>query len=119
MVNFHRSHKKLATITSTYPPGRFGAIETAGNQVRSFVEKPRGEGGLINAGFFVLDKQVLSYIEGDQTSWEQEPLKNLAADGQLMMHLHEGFWHPMDTLRDKNHLEEMWSQKKAPWKIWS
>jgi glucose-1-phosphate cytidylyltransferase len=118
LIDFHRSHKKLATMTSTYPPGRFGAIETSGNQVRSFIEKPRGEGGLINAGFFVLDKQVLSYIEDDQTIWEQEPLKNLAADGQLMTHIHQEFWQPMDTLRDKSFLSELWDTGAAPWKIW-
>jgi glucose-1-phosphate cytidylyltransferase len=100
------------------PPGRYGAIERTNNQVTGFVEKPRGDGGLINGGFFVLSPKVLSLIEGDHTSWESEPLAQLAAQGDMMAFEHHGFWQPMDTLRDKNLLEELWLSGKAPWKIW-
>jgi len=117
-LRFHQAHGKLATVTATYPPGRFGALELEGGQVRRFVEKPRGDGGLINAGFFVLSPKVLPYIEGDASIWEQAPLMNLAADGQLMAYEHKGFWQPMDTLRDKQHLENLWDSGKAPWKSW-
>ncbi|NBP86858.1 MAG: glucose-1-phosphate cytidylyltransferase, partial [Mycobacteriaceae bacterium] len=100
-------------------PGRYGAIERSEDKVTQFVEKPPGDGGLINGGFFVLSPAVLSYIEGDQTSWEGPPLARLAADDHLMAFEHSGFWQPMDTLRDKNHLEELWSTGKAPWKCWN
>jgi glucose-1-phosphate cytidylyltransferase len=115
---FHKQHGKLATITAVQPPGRYGAIERTNNQVTGFAEKPRGDGGLINGGFFVLSPKVLDLIEGDHTSWESEPLAQLAAQGEMMAFEHQGFWQPMDTLRDKNLLEELWDSGKAPWKIW-
>jgi glucose-1-phosphate cytidylyltransferase len=115
---FHKQHGKLATITAVQPPGRYGAIERTDNMVTGFAEKPRGDGGLINGGFFVLSPKVLDLIEGDQTSWESEPLGQLAAQGEMMAFEHQGFWQPMDTLRDKNLLEELWSGGRAPWKIW-
>lgn len=117
-IEFHRGHGRQATVTAVRPPGRYGAIERAGDQVVHFVEKPPGDGGLINGGFFVLSPAVLDYIEGDHTSWESAPLDRLAADGQLMAFEHSGFWQPMDTLRDKNLLEELWSSGAAPWKCW-
>jgi glucose-1-phosphate cytidylyltransferase len=115
---FHKQHGKLATITAVQPPGRYGAIERSNDQVTGFTEKPRGDGGLINGGFFVLSPKVLDLIEGDYTSWESEPLGELAASGEMMAFEHQGFWQPMDTLRDKNLLEELWDSGKAPWKIW-
>lgn len=118
LISFHRSHDKLATVTSTFPPGRFGAIETDGSLVRSFIEKPRGEDGLINAGFFVLNREVFDYIADDATTWEHQPLRNLASDGQLMTYVHRGFWRPMDTLRDSVMLNDLWNSGEAPWKIW-
>ncbi|MBB6458890.1 glucose-1-phosphate cytidylyltransferase [Flammeovirga kamogawensis] len=118
LIDFHQSHGKEATLTATFPPGRFGALDIQEGEVKQFQEKPRGDGALINGGFFVLSPNVLKRIEGDGTVWEQEPLKGLAADGQLMAFKHEGFWQPMDTLRDKMHLEELWETKKAPWKLW-
>lgn len=118
-IDFHRSHGKAATLTATFPPGRFGALDIQGRQVISFKEKPKGDGAMINGGFFVLSPKVLSYIQGDSTVWEQEPLMQLAKDGQLMAYEHEGFWQPMDTLRDKHHLEELWTSGKAPWKKWA
>jgi glucose-1-phosphate cytidylyltransferase len=117
-VAFHRSHGKAATLTATYPPGRFGALDIQSNQVMSFKEKPKGDGALVNGGFFVLSPKVLSYLQGDETVWEQEPLMQLAADGQLMAYQHHGFWQPMDTLHDKQTLEKMWSSGAAPWKKW-
>jgi glucose-1-phosphate cytidylyltransferase len=117
-INFHREHGKLATLTATYPPGRFGALDIAGNCVRSFKEKPKGDGGMINGGFFVLSPQVLEYIANDSIVWEQYPLNQLAAENQLMAYHHEGFWQPMDTLRDKLYLQQLWDTKNAPWRIW-
>lgn len=117
-LDFHRRHGRLATVTTVLPPGRYGAIEREGDQVTRFVEKPPGDGGLINGGFFVLSPGVLDYIEGDETSFENQPLVKLAADGQLMAFVHSGFWQPMDTLRDKNQLEALWSSGDAPWKCW-
>jgi glucose-1-phosphate cytidylyltransferase len=117
-IEFHRQHGRYATVTAVLPPGRYGAIECAGDRVSRFVEKPRGDGGLINGGFFVLSPAVLDYIDGDQTSWEGPPLTRLAVDGQMMAFEHSGFWQPMDTLRDKNLLEELWNSGKAPWKCW-
>lgn len=117
-IEFHRQHGKLATVTAVLPPGRYGALERTGNQVTGFVEKPRGDGGLINGGFFVLSPKCLDLIESDRTSWEGAPLSNLAASGQLMAFEHYGFWQPMDTLREKNLLEELWASGKAPWKSW-
>lgn len=118
LIDFHKSHGKDATLTATYPPGRFGALNIVDNQIQKFEEKPRGDGALINGGFFVLSPNVIDRIDGDETIWEQEPLKGLAADGELMSFKHEGFWQPMDTLRDKNHLEKLLLTKKAPWKLW-
>ena len=117
-IRFHRSHGKLATVASVVPPGRYGAIDTVDGHVRGFIEKPRGDGGRINGGFFVLSPKVIDYIDGDLTSWEADPLQRLAADNQLMAYDHDGFWQPMDTLRDKNLLEELWLSGSAPWKIW-
>ncbi len=117
-VAFHRAHGRAATLTSTYPPGRFGALDIVDGQVLSFKEKPRGDGALINGGFFVLSPKVLGYLEGDATVWEREPLQRLAESGQLMTYQHDGFWQPMDTLRDKVYLEELWQSGDAPWKKW-
>lgn len=118
LIAFHRRHGKLATVTAVQPPGRYGALERSGERVAGFTEKPRGDGGLINGGFFVLSPRVIDLIQGDQVSWEGGPLAELAAMGELMAFEHQGFWQPMDTLRDKNHLEELWSAGKAPWKCW-
>ncbi|WP_174862435.1 glucose-1-phosphate cytidylyltransferase [Comamonas jiangduensis] len=117
-IRFHKKHGKAATLTATYPPGRFGALDVRQGQVMSFKEKPKGDGAMINGGFFVLSPKVLDYITDDSTIWEQEPLNNLAKDGQLMAYEHYGFWQPMDTLRDKNHLEDLWKSGNAPWKTW-
>lgn len=117
-IRFHKAHGKAATLTATYPPGRFGALDIREGQVMSFKEKPKGDGAMINGGFFVLTPKVLDYLTDDSTIWEQEPLNNLASDGQLMAYEHHGFWQPMDTLRDKNHLEELWDSGNAPWKTW-
>jgi len=119
LLDFHRSHGKLGTITAVHPPGRFGALEIQNQQVVSFKEKPRGDGGMINGGFFVLSSKVLSLLKDDQTICESEPLESLTSQGQLAAFLHQGFWQPMDTLRDKTHLEDLWSQDLAPWKVWS
>lgn len=118
-IAFHRSHGKLATLTAAYPPGRFGAVDIRAGQVADFMEKPKGDGGMINAGFFVLSPRVIDFIEGDRTIWEQEPLTRLAHGGELMAHEHHGFWQPMDTLRDKHMLEELWNTGRAPWKVWT
>ena len=117
-IAYHRAHGKAATLTATYPPGRFGALDIRDGQVHSFKEKPRGDGALVNGGFFVLSPKVLSLLEDDATVWEREPLQRLAEDGELMSFQHDGFWQPMDTLRDKVHLEELWDSGKAPWKQW-
>lgn len=117
LIEFHRQQKTLATVTAVSPAGRFGALVTSGNKVLSFREKPEGS-GWINGGFFVLSPRVIDYIEGDQTTWEGDPLERLAREGQLAAYPHEGFWHPMDTLRDKNQLESLWSDGNAPWKVW-
>jgi glucose-1-phosphate cytidylyltransferase len=117
-IAFHRAHGKLATVTAVQPPGRYGALHLEQTAVRSFQEKPDGDGAWINGGFFVLDPGVLRYIEGDRTSWEAQPLQQLAHDDQLRAHQHHGFWHAMDTLRDKNFLEDLWARGEAPWKCW-
>ncbi|QKE63048.1 glucose-1-phosphate cytidylyltransferase [Aquipseudomonas campi] len=119
LVAFHKEHGKFATVTAVQPPGRYGALAREGDQVTGFVEKPRGDGGWINGGFFVLSPKVLPYIDKDTSTWEAEPLDRLASEGQLMAYQHEGFWHPMDTLRDKNYLEQLWQSGEAPWKQWS
>jgi len=118
LVAFHRAHGKIATLTATYPPGRFGALNIVDEAVTDFLEKPKGDGGMINGGFFVLSPRALDYVTGDATVWEQEPLRNLATDGELMAFEHHGFWQPMDTLRDKLHLEALWDDRKAPWRVW-
>ncbi|CAE6915771.1 glucose-1-phosphate cytidylyltransferase [Ectopseudomonas khazarica] len=117
-VRFHKEHGKAATLTATYPPGRFGALDIQNKQVMNFKEKPKGDGAMINGGFFVLTPDVLKYLSDDTTVWEQEPLMGLAQDGQLMAYEHHGFWQPMDTLRDKHLLEELWESGTAPWKTW-
>jgi glucose-1-phosphate cytidylyltransferase len=119
LIEFHFSHGKLATITAVQPPGRYGALALEGAAVRGFIEKPKGDGGWINGGFFVLSPRCLDYIEGDSASWEDRPLSKLAEAGQLMAYEHAGFWQPMDTLRDKFQLELLWSQGSAPWKSWA
>ncbi|NYE24217.1 glucose-1-phosphate cytidylyltransferase [Pigmentiphaga litoralis] len=118
LVEFHKQSGTKATLTATYPPGRFGALDIRGDKVKSFTEKPKGDGGLINGGFFVLSPKVLDLITGDDCVWEREPLEALAAEGELAAYAHDGFWQPMDTLRDKVHLEELWQSGKAPWKKW-
>ena len=117
-IAFHRAHGRLATVTAVQPPGRYGALQLDGTAVRGFTEKPRGDGGLINGGFFVLSPRCLERIAGDATSWEGEPLTGLARDGELMAFEHTGFWQPMDTLREKNLLEDLWQSGRAPWKRW-
>lgn len=118
LVAFHKANQVKATLTATLPPGRFGALDFDGHKVRSFMEKPKGDGGMINGGFFVLSSEVLKYIDDDSSIWERKPLETLAAQGQLAAYQHSGFWQPMDTLRDKNHLEELWATGRAPWKVW-
>lgn len=117
-IRFHQGHGKIATLTATYPPGRFGALDVHEGQVKKFMEKPKGDGAMINGGFFVLSPRVLHYLEDDQTVWEEGPLQQLSADGELMAFEHHGFWRPMDTLRDKIYLEELWASGRAPWKGW-
>jgi len=118
LVEFHMSHGKQATLTATSPPGRFGALDIKNNRIMQFKEKPKGDGAMINGGFFVLSPKVLDRIEEDKTVWEQQPLMSLAEEGELMAFSHEGFWQPMDTLRDKIHLEELWRSRNAPWRTW-
>ncbi|WPK12397.1 glucose-1-phosphate cytidylyltransferase [Lysinibacillus louembei] len=119
LVKFHKSHGKQATVTTVQPSGRFGALDLAENgEVLGFKEKPKGDGGWINAGFFVLEPEIIDYIDGDETIFESEPLQNLATRGQLQAFSHGGFWQPMDTLRDKNFLESLWKKDEAPWKLW-
>lgn len=117
-IAFHRRHGKLATVTAVQPPGRYGALERLGERVTGFTEKPRGDGGFINGGFFVLSPKVIDFIEGDHSGWEGEPLAMLTKMGEIMAFEHRGFWYPMDTLRDKNYLEDLWDSGNAPWKLW-
>jgi glucose-1-phosphate cytidylyltransferase len=119
VIAAHRRSGGLATLTAAQPPGRFGSVILDGDCVRSFQEKPLGDGGWINGGFFVLSPKVIDYIDGDACVWEREPLERLASEGQLSVYRHHGFWQPMDTLRDKLQLEKMWSEGRAPWKVWS
>lgn len=119
LVAFHKEQKVQATLTATLPPGRFGALDMQGHKVQSFKEKPKGDGGMINGGFFVLSPAVIDLIDGDDCIWERAPLETLAERGQLAAYEHHGFWQPMDTLRDKTHLEELWQSGKAPWKTWA
>ena len=119
LIAHHRSHGRLSTVTAVQPPGRYGSLQFGEESlVSGFKEKPQGDGGWINGGFFVLQPDVIDYIHGDETIWEQEPLKTLASDGQLSAYRHTGFWQPMDTLRDRTHLEDLWTNAKAPWKVW-
>lgn len=118
LIQFHKSHGGLATLTATQPPGRFGALSLNGNKIKCFKEKPEGDGNWINGGFFVLNSKVLDLIKDDMTVWEQAPLEHLAQEGQLHAFFHNDFWQPMDTLRDKNHLEDLWQKGKAPWRVW-
>ena len=118
LVAQHKRSGRLATVTAVRPPGRYGAILSAGERVTGFQEKPRGDGGWINGGFFVLSPKVGDYIAGDATVWEREPMERLAAEGELGAFFHDGFWQPMDTLRDRRQLEELWASGRAPWKIW-
>jgi len=118
LIEFHERHRCHATLTAVQIAGRFGALEIDGAYVSQFIEKPKGDGRWVNGGFFVLEPEVFGYLHGDQDVWEQGPLRSLSVDGQLVAYRHEGFWAAMDTLRDKIHLEEMWSSKQAPWKIW-
>lgn len=119
LIAFHKAQEVQATLTAAYPPGRFGALDMAGHKVHSFKEKPKGDGGMINGGFFVLSPAVIDLIDGDSCIWERAPLEALAEKGQLAAYQHHGFWQPMDTLRDKNYLEELWQSGQAPWKVWS
>jgi len=119
LIAFHKAQKVKATLTATLPPGRFGALDMQGDKVRTFEEKPKGDGGMINGGFFVLSPAVLDLLDGDDCVWERGPLETLAKSGELAAYQHHGFWQAMDTLRDKNHLEEMWQSGQAPWKVWS
>jgi len=118
LIEFHRAQKRLATVTAVQPPGRFGALDLKGGLITSFQEKPQGDGSWINGGFFVLSPKVIDYFEGDATIWERDPMERLARDRQLSAYAHNGFWQPMDTLRDKNQLEALWQSGKAPWKVW-
>jgi glucose-1-phosphate cytidylyltransferase len=119
LIAFHKAHGRLATVTAVEPAGRYGSLDLNDDVVKGFVEKPKGEAGWINGGFFVLSPRVIDYIDGDLTSWEVEPLVRLASEGELCAYKHKGFWQPMDTLREKNVLEEMWQSGNAPWKTWS
>jgi glucose-1-phosphate cytidylyltransferase len=121
LLAFHRKHGKLVTMTAMLPPGRFGALqlEHGTDRVQSFREKPEGDGGWVNGGFFVVEPKAIDYIDGDATSWEKQPLERLAREGQLHAFRHDGFWQPMDTLRDKKYLEDLWKSGKAPWKVWT
>lgn len=118
LIKFHKKQGKLVTLTATQPPGRFGALNLDGINVMSFQEKPQGDGGWINGGFFVLSPKILDYLTDDRTIWEREPMEQLAKEGQVSAYFHSGFWQPMDTLRDKVHLEDLWDSGKAPWKTW-
>jgi len=118
LIEHHKKYNKLATLTAVFSPGRFGALEILNGQVNTFKEKPRGDGGRINGGFFVLSPKVIDLIKDDTTFWEHEPMETLAQNGQMNAFNHDGFWQPMDTLRDKNHLEDLWSNAKAPWRVW-
>ncbi|PZP35682.1 MAG: glucose-1-phosphate cytidylyltransferase [Roseateles depolymerans] len=119
LVQFHAQQGRMATVTAVQPPGRFGALDIEDQRITRFAEKPQGDGSWINGGFFVLEPQVIDYIGGDEVTWEREPLERLAAEGQLSAFAHRGFWHPMDTLRDKILLEDLWQTQRAPWKLWT
>tara|TARA_X000000950_G_scaffold223652_1_gene269485 strand:- start:3107 stop:3877 length:771 start_codon:yes stop_codon:yes gene_type:complete len=118
LVDFHKKHGKMATLTAVNPPGRFGALNILDNQVKSFIEKPLGDNSRINGGYFVLSPSVIDFIDNDSISWENEPLSTISSQNNLMAYIHDGFWQPVDTLREKNMLEELWAAGKAPWKVW-
>lgn len=118
LIDFHKKQNTLATVTAVQPPGRYGYMDIASNKVNKFIEKPQGDGGWINGGFFVLEAAVINYIADDNINWEREPLERLAKEGKLSAYKHNGFWHPMDTLRDKNFLENLWNSGKPAWKVW-
>jgi len=118
LIEFHRSQETLASVTAVQPAGRFGAMDLSGNKIYKFEEKPQGDGSWVNGGYFVLSPKVIDYIDGDATTWEKEPLQALANNSELSAYKHDGFWHPMDTLRDNKHLEELWVSGNAPWKVW-
>ncbi len=118
LIEFHQSQNTLASVTAIQPAGRFGALDLNGNKISAFEEKPQGDGSWVNGGYFVLSPEVMNYIDGDATTWEKEPLQTLANAGELSAYKHDGFWHPMDTLRDNNHLNELWDSGNAPWKVW-
>ena len=118
LLKFHKTNKTFATTTAVQPPGRYGALKLKNNKVDKFTEKPLGDGSLVNGGYFVLEPEVFDYVKGNNTVWEKEPLENLATENQLSAFLHKGFWHALDTLRDKNNLEELWNSKNTPWKVW-
>jgi len=119
LINFHKDKKRIATVTAVQPPGRFGTLDVEDDKIIQFIEKPEGDGNWINGGYFVLEQKVFDYIDGDSTIWEHDPLETLAREGQLSAYKHTGFWHAMDTLREKNHLDELWNNGKAPWKKWT
>ena len=119
LIDFHKQQGRLATVTAVRPPGRFGALEMNGFMIKGFSEKPRGDGGWINGGFFVLEPDVFDLIESDNMPWENSPMEELAHKGQLVAYQHDGFWHPMDVMRDRNYLDELWASGKAPWKVWA
>ena len=118
LIEFHKRHGRLATVTAIQPPGRFGQLNVEDSQVTGFAEKPAGDGAWINGGYFVLSKDVLGYIDGDNMPWESAPMQSLASEGQLAAYKHYGFWQPMDTMRDKLHLEELWASPSCPWRVW-
>jgi len=118
LIKYHKQQQTLATLTAVYPPGRFGALDLSDGKVQTFKEKPKGDGARVNGGFFVLSPKVIDLIEGDETVWEQKPMEVLANQGDMAAFKHNGFWQPMDTLRDKNHLENLWKKGQAPWEIW-
>ena len=118
LIDVHNTQKTLSTVTAVQPPGRFGALNIEKNKIISFEEKPSGDGSWINGGYFVLEPDIFDYIENDQTTWEREPIEKLAKDSQLSVHKHNGYWNAVDTLRDKNHMEDLWNSKQAPWKVW-
>lgn len=118
LLKFHKTNKTFATTTAVQPPGRYGALKLKNNKVDKFTEKPLGDGSLVNGGYFVLEPEVFDYVKGNNTVWEKEPLENLATENQLSAFVHKGFWHALDTLRDKNNLEELWNSKNTPWKVW-
>jgi glucose-1-phosphate cytidylyltransferase len=118
LIEFHKKQNSLATVTAVQPPGRFGALNMTENKITGFEEKPQGDHSWINGGFFILSSKVIDFIEDDSTVWEREPMEKLAQEGQLSAFIHKGFWHPMDTLRDKTYLETLWETNTAPWKVW-